>query len=308
MPLVSYDKPALTFEDQLDQLIRRGLVVEDRARALSVLERVSYYRLSAYWHPFRRPTESGVPSDDFVKGTSFDRAVVLYELDRELRVLFFDAIERVEIALRTAVTYALGHAFGAFAHMDAKNFESPRAFDHAEWLVALRKESERAKETFVEHYRQKYEGFPKLPIWMASELIAFGTLSKLFAMMPADQKSTIAKQWGFSAGDAESFIHALSHIRNICAHHGRLWNRVLGVRPKFPNGQGRWPEQIDNSRVYFLLYLLRHVTRTDERCDAWAMRLFDLLDRQASGILRAMGAPEDWRAHPLWSDVKAARL
>ena len=48
-----YDRPWLSFEDQLKQLEERGLGVTDRASAVSYLDRVGYYRLNGYWYPFR---------------------------------------------------------------------------------------------------------------------------------------------------------------------------------------------------------------------------------------------------------------
>jgi len=41
-------KPFLTYQQQLDLLKSRGLVVHDDEKALSTLRSISYYRLSAY--------------------------------------------------------------------------------------------------------------------------------------------------------------------------------------------------------------------------------------------------------------------
>ena len=108
-----YTKPALTLEQQLSLAQSRGLAVTNRKVALTTLERISYYRLSAYWHPFKKA------DDTFESGATFEAALALYEYDRRLRLLLLDAIERFEIALRTVVTYTLAHAYGPFAHDDA---------------------------------------------------------------------------------------------------------------------------------------------------------------------------------------------
>ncbi len=116
-----YDKPALTFDEQLALLQQRGLHVPDTARARHWLQRVSYYRLSAYFLPFKH-------GELFRAGTDFDDVAGLYVFDRKLRLLVLDAIERIEVAMRTAVTYEVGHRFGAFGHTDPANF-SPH-FEH----------------------------------------------------------------------------------------------------------------------------------------------------------------------------------
>lgn len=108
---MNYSKQALSFPDQLAQLQRRGLTIVDQGRALQWLQRVSYYRLSAYFLPFK-------DSENFRPGTEFNDIAGLYIFDRKLRLLMLDAIERIEVALRTSVTYEIGHAYGPFELFD----------------------------------------------------------------------------------------------------------------------------------------------------------------------------------------------
>lgn len=107
---MQYKKSALTFAEQLAQLQKRGLAVEDSELAMRYLERVGYYRLMGYLYPFRKTA-----SDDFAADTSFEAAVELYEFDQKLHGLVLDAICHIEVAVRTAVTYDMGHAYGPFA-------------------------------------------------------------------------------------------------------------------------------------------------------------------------------------------------
>lgn len=93
-----FDKPPFTYEQQLDQLIQRGMQCTDRNKALHYLAHLNYYRLAAYWRPF----EKGNADHRFQPDTSFDDALNLYVFDRELRLLVMDAIERVEVSVRTA--------------------------------------------------------------------------------------------------------------------------------------------------------------------------------------------------------------
>ncbi len=105
-----YDKPALSYREQLDLLRQRGLRVAQSREAEEFLSRVSYYRISTYFMPFQPER------DRFAKGSTFDGIVELYQLDEELRNGFFAALAPVEISLRTRFVYAMSHGWGAFAH------------------------------------------------------------------------------------------------------------------------------------------------------------------------------------------------
>jgi abortive infection bacteriophage resistance protein len=104
MPRVPYVKPALSLTDQLTQLKKRGLKVEDEGRALHLLESISYYRLSGYWYPMlEMPKENHV----FKPNSSFDSAFKIYCFDKELRKIILTEIEKIEIAVRSKMIYIL---------------------------------------------------------------------------------------------------------------------------------------------------------------------------------------------------------
>ncbi|EPX63883.1 hypothetical protein D187_005013 [Cystobacter fuscus DSM 2262] len=288
-----YTKPALTFDQQLAQLEGRGLRVGDRNLAISALGRISYYRLSAYWHPFKRPDKT------FESGATFEEALKLYEFDRRLRLTVLDAIERVEILVRTLVTYTLGHGHGAFAHTKASSFDS--AFRHSDWYSEVSKEVARAKETFLEHYGATYDGFPDVPIWMASEVMSLGTLSKMFKGMRHPDQSAVTSSWKVHRIVAQSWLHTLSYVRNVCAHHARLWNRELAIKPMLPKHQPEW-NTLNNGRVYSVLCILQRLVQSDPDGTGWAQKVVGLLT-ELNGLprwQRAMGVPTNWNTQVFW--------
>jgi abortive infection bacteriophage resistance protein len=293
-----YTKPALTFDQQLAQLEARGMRVGDRDFAINALGRISYYRLSAYWHPFKQPDRT------FEPGTNFEEALKLYEFDRRLRLMVLDAIERVEVLVRTRVTYTLGHEYGAFAHTKASSFDS--TFKHSDWYNELSKEIARAKETFLEHYGATYDGFPDVPIWMASEVMSLGTLSKMFKGMRHPDQSTVTSSWHVHRHVAQSWLHTLSYVRNVCAHHGRLWNRDLAIKPILPKHQPEW-STLHNRRVYSVLCILRRLTQPNPDGDGWAQEVVGLLT-ELNAIprwQRAMGVPANWATQVFWKQPRA---
>lgn len=287
-----YPKQALSFPDQLAQLQQRGLQVLDHDRALHWLQRVSYYRLSAYFLPFK-------DGESFRPGTEFNDIAGLYIFDRKLRLLLLDAIERIEVALRTAITYEISHAYGPFGHTEPTNF-SP-TFNHEKFMAELSTEERRAKETFATHFRRKYADESHLPVWMATELLSFGTVSMLYGALQPAIKRKIASEYGVPDRHFASWLHALSYIRNVCAHHKRLWNRQLAIKPQLPSRSLAWPHDVpDNGRPYCILVLLQHMLKiVSPRCH-WRTRLFELFDAHPDVDLSAMQVPTDWRRLAVW--------
>ncbi|MCY1029859.1 Abi family protein [Corallococcus sp. BB11-1] len=271
------------------------MLVANRDHALAALGRISYYRLSAYWYPFRNADSS------FEPGTTFEKVLELYEFDRRLRLVVLDAIERVEILARTLITYTMGHGHGAFAHTDPSNFTA--GFSHDAWHQELLKEIGRAKEKFLEHFQTNYVGFPNVPIWMASEVMSLGTLSKMFKGMQTKDQQEALKSWNVHQSVAESWLHSLSYVRNVCAHHGRLWNRELAIRPLVPKRATDWPA-LNNKRIYAILCVLRQLTRSAHGGEAWAGSVRNLLAGMNGKPrwLNSMGVPPQWATQSFWRD------
>lgn len=310
---MAYDKPWRSYQDQLVQLTRRGLIVTEPENALNYLERIGYYRLSGYWYPFRVLRDADrVILDDFKSEASFQSAVDLYVFDKKLRLLVLDALERIEIALRVDISHTLGEK-NPFAHIKpeflANKFttkvnKKTGLTEHAQWLKNHDGLIKRSKEKFIEHNKDKY-GLP-LPIWIACEIWDFGTLSKLFSGMKPDDKNAIASKYGVSEGRIfESWLRSLNYLRNVCAHHSRLWNRNIIDQPKLPKvGEVSWIDPFQGSahflaRPFLLLCIAKHLLNIINPSSTWGQRLKDLLsefpDLQSLGLnLAGMGAVEGW--------------
>lgn len=296
---VPYTKPALTFEQQLDLLTERGLVIPDRAAAAAILSQISYYRFSAYCLTFKDD------NDCFHPGTTWDVVLNLYDFDRELRLALMDGLERVEVGLRTAITYTLAHTYGAFGHHDPANFRPQ--FRHGQWLDKLTDEIQKSHEKFIGHFGEKYDGFPRLPIWMESEVMSFGSLSRLYEGMKDLDQQQVSRPFGLPHYVLRSWLRSLHFIRNLCAHHSRLWNRELPVAPTMPKRKHGWPpEDIPNNRRLFaVLIMLGHLL--DRPClgDGWRRRVTDIL-KPVAGVERfrlSMGLPEGWQGHRRWNVI-----
>jgi len=277
-------------------LIARGLRVDDRAGALQIIRRINYYRLSGYWHPFKNP------DDTFKPDASFEKAIEFYQFDRELRLAVMDMLERVEVGIRCSMSNYLALKYGTYCHEDARNF-SP-AFEHAKWLHDLHVDTDRSKEKFIDHFRNDYIEYPILPVWVAAEVMSFGTLSFMYKGLNGFDQAELAKPFGVNKVVVQSWLHTLAFVRNICAHHSRLWNRELSVAPKFPYVQSWKPPAIPNPKaVYSVLCILRHLSVGEPCGDKWRMQTVGLLERWDAEPRwrKAMGIPVDWKSSVFWS-------
>ena len=321
--MTTFDKPAQSIDQHLDTLRQRGLAILDEARARHYLGNISYYRLSAYTRPFYRP---GQTDHIFLDGTSFDDALHLYVFDRELRLLLLDAIERLEVALRAQLTNTLAEHHGPHGYLDATLFDT--RYDHG-WLINRLDNEAKAREveTFLAHYRSKYTAAPpQPPIWMAVELLTFKEVSILFAhLRQAKDTQRIEVHFGWKFPLLKSWFRSLSDLRNVCAHHGRVWNREFGSRPEMPKKiPAHWPavpEAITTGahghpaqtlnprrRLYLQLVVIEALMQVVSPESRWAERLVHLLDRYPKVSRPHMGFPPDWDTEGFWkAAVEAAR-
>lgn len=326
---MAYAKPWLSTEQQLDQLIVRGLQVSDRCKALEHLQRIGYYRLSAYWYPLRervpfcaldsrarKPKKVRTETralDDFRDGASFQQAAELYIFDKQLRLLALDALERVEIALRVDISHTLGQ-LDPFAYLDPQWFHHSFGRDldpetgltaHHRWLGKHAQLIARSQEEFVQHNCRHY-GLP-LAIWVACEVWDFGTLSTLYDGMRESEQDAISRRYGIDNGRIfASWLRSLNYLRNVCSHHCRLWNRNIVRIPALPDGKTLpWAARFDGNnlraRCFVLLCMTGHLLRTIHPESSWAQRLAAHLhsfpEQTTQGIsLKSMGVPDGWEA------------
>lgn len=313
-------KPWRSFADQLQQLQDRGLQVDDPAAALDYLERLGYYRLSGYWYPLRAidPAASAaqgkaVRLDTFAPGSRFEDVVRLYVFDKKLRLLALDALERIEMAVRVDVAHLLGqrnpsaHENPACLHgnftkkLIAKGPDAGKT-QHQVWLAKYHAMLSRArKEPFVAHHQQQYG---TLPIWAAIEVWDFGLLSKLFAGMRHADQQTIAALYGAPNGQAfAQWLRSLNFIRNVSAHHSRLWNiNVLEVSAV----PATWPSQLNSARPFFYFCLMQLLLGVICPNSSWGQRFKTLLESDFPAVanhqisLSELGAFPGWEGWALW--------
>lgn len=313
-------KPWLSLVDQLQLLKDRGMRVDNSEAALNYLKRLGYYRLSGYWYPMRKidrvaSVKEGraIRENFFVTGSHFEDVVRLYVFDKKLRLLALDALERIEMAVRVEVAHLLGQRdplahekpeclHGNFARRLQRKGRHKGRTKHEVWLDRYKELQRRARrEPFVVHHRENYG---QLPIWVAIEVLDFGALSRLFAGMTYADQQAIANLYGAPTGVAfAQWLRSLNFIRNVSAHHGRLWNiNVLEPSP-VPKG---WSLELKNSRPFFYFCLIQQLMKVICPNSSWGTRLKILLNEEFPVVgnrqlsLKDLGVVKNWEDWELW--------
>lgn len=216
-------KKATTYDEQLEILRNRGAIIADDVFCKQKLAEINYYRLTAYFLPFRQEDGS------YVEGTSFHRVYRIYEFDRKLRRILFAAVEEVEIYLRAKFAYFHAQKYGPLGYLDAGNFSAQHQSDKFNENIE-REIQNNSKALFVKHHLTKYNG--EFPIWVIVELFTLGMISRFYADLTTVDKKELAKSlYSTIPKNLISWLRCVTDLRNICAHYGRLYYRIFTASP-----------------------------------------------------------------------------
>ena len=283
----------------LVQLLKsRGLEITDEEKAQHYLSHIGYYRLSAYMYPLLSfPKEQHL----FKPGASFNRVMMLYRFDKKLRLLLFNEIEKIEIAVRCAiVSFGTDIIGNPFWMTDAVNFSNPHKFNRS--LHLIDDELYHTKEDFINHFKKTYTNqYP--PAWMLTEILPFGVITNIYSNIKDKKiKKRIAQSFGLQVAPFESWLTIIGVTRNTCCHHARIWNRTFSIRATMPIRMSRpWISlPADSLKVYFdmciIKYFLDIISPNNDMLD----KMNDLFSKFPEVDLAALGFPADWRNEPLW--------
>jgi len=268
----SFSKPFLTIEEQIKS---RGMKFRNEEKAKKYLENLNYYRLGGYWLIFEKNHEK----HEFYENIYFEDIVNLYLFDRDLRLLFLDAIEKIEISIRSKLAYHLAKKFGSHAHLKPEIFLS--SLNYSKTLIKLKSELDRnKKEVFIKHHFEKYnEELP--PIWVSVEVMTMGQVSNWFSNIKNRKyRQIIAKSYNLDEKILSSFLHHLTVIRNMSAHHSRLWNKKFTIDfilPNFPKELNEKFNYQSKKYLYNTLVMCDYLLNIIDENNNWKKRLDDLI-------------------------------
>lgn len=329
-----FTKPALTVEEQLQLLKDRGLSIMDDKRATRFLEVVSLFRLSPYMRPFQH---TGNPDHHFQEGATLRQIVTIYRFDSALRNLVMEALERVEVATRACISNHMAPKYGAHWYLDNTRFS--QRYDHPRLITELQTKlneerrhfareqrriqesrardeqkaqriEHRKRDNYARFYALTYDNPALPPSWAMLEELSLGTLSRLYQGIARDNdRKQIARRFNLPQEVLGSWLHTLTFVRNICAHHSRLWNRELSVIPRLPRDE-KWnlprvgvAQPLPGKRLFVVLLMLSYMMSHISPDNHWKQHLQELLDEYPDIPQGAMGFTKNWQQHPIWSGI-----
>ncbi|MCY1532105.1 Abi-like protein [compost metagenome] len=300
-----YNKTALTINEQIDRLKNRGLTISTNDNVEHFLSQISYYRLAGYWWPMQaEPKEAHI----FKPNSKFSDVIALYNFDRELRIIVFDAIEKIEISLRTKLIYHLSHEFNPWWFQQLEIYQN--VSEAIKTLSNLDEEIERSKDAFIKEHKKKHRDdlrFP--PSWKSLEMTSFGALSKIYGNLKntITSKDTIAKEFGLvNHTFLPSWLQSIAQIRNYCAHHSRLWNKNLPGRPKLLSAPPfAWianiPKENEFSMLYIHLCCIKYLLNSIQPQNNLKPQLAALFIKYPNVDPKALGMKPGWEIEQLWT-------
>ncbi|MBQ9204384.1 MAG: Abi family protein [Prevotella sp.] len=290
---IPFQKPYTSAHDLVSLLQTRGLTINDSTKAERYLEFIGYYRLSAYMYPLLQ-----IPKEQhrYKPDTSFDQVMMLYRFDKKLRLLIFNEIEKIEVAVRSAIVNIGSEMTGnPFWMTDSSHFIDSGKFRHTMDLIDA--ELRRSREDFIVHFKQTYsDAYP--PAWMLAEVLPFGVITNIFSNIKVARiKKNIARRFGLQVAPFESWLTIVTLTRNSCCHHARVWNKQNTIRPMLPNWMvGCWITlPTDALRIYFNLCIIKYFLDIISPQNDMKAKIDTLLANYPAIDTAAMGFPREIR-------------
>ncbi|WNY27888.1 hypothetical protein MmiEs2_00660 [Methanimicrococcus stummii] len=295
---MQYSKPSYSVQNQIERLKGKGLQFEKEYEAESFFQYNNYYRWKGYAYHFQ---DHNALNSLFTKTTHFETITEIYNFDRELRSLIFSSIETIEIALKAQIIYQYSLVYGSHWYLNPDLFRDKRMY--LDSMKVLFGEVSGSKEMFIGHYLNKYNDPSLPPVWSCLEIVSFGYMSKFFKNLKGGNcKKDVAQMFGLADPNIlDNWIQCISVLRNICAHHGRLWRRkFLPVTiPKNPSKC--FVNDIGSPfDLYAPICCIKYLSDRINPNNDFKEKLKILLNKYPSIDTKYLGFPLDWKQEMFW--------
>lgn len=294
-----FTKSPFNTADHIELLIKRGLEISNKDRTAYYIDSIGYYRLTGYMYPFQQNTNN----QEFKKNVSFEIILDHYKFDKKLRFLLLDAIERIEIFLRSGLSNSMALTYGAHWYLDSTHFLKEDL--HSKMITSISSYCDEANELFIKSYQKKYTEPALPPAWMIMETLTFGGLSSLFENLRlTEEKRKLCLKIGTVEPILKSWLKSINFVRNCCAHHSRLWNRKLPLKPQMPSRKGKeilqQMNEDTNKRMYGILSCMVFILSNINPSCKFKTKLKKLFSEYPDVNIQWMGFPSNWEEEPLW--------
>ena len=278
------------------------MLFRDEVSAVHFLENISYYRLKGYWWDMQSDKVNHI----FKPESWFEDVLNRYNFDRHLRLILFDAIERIEIALRAKMIYHLSLNYGGLWYLNSILFDDLNK--HKQHIADLRDEFNRSQEIFIKDQKLRYPN-SDADAWKILEVASFGTISKLYKNLKHQlpEKAGIANGMGLNLhSELSSWLEAIAYIRNIIAHHSRLWNRNMVKKPidNLNNSIGKWftnsLNPVQSKKPFLIISCMLYLCNEVSPNHQIKTQLLKLFNSNPTIPVYKSGFLNNWQNEPIW--------
>lgn len=304
-------KPFMTYDQQLQKMRDKHLIISDGDSAKDTLRRIGYFSLvSGYKDLFKNPT-----TRDYRDGTTFQDIVALYQFDESLRELTLRHLLHIEQHLRSALSFAFCDNFGdnQAAYIDPNNYDIGKPKNKAEIQRLIKKYllpllTLKTDHPYIEHHKRVHQN---VPLWVLVNAMTFGTLSKMYSLSKPQIQSAISQEFAaINEKQLGQILKVLTAFRNVCAHGERLFSYRCARHeiPDLPLHKKltiprKGSQYICGKRDYFSVMLTFRYLLPNEEFLAYKGHLSQLLARaikrnqqiSEAELLEIMGLPSNWK-------------
>ena len=297
---IQFDKTYTHPFEIISLLKDRGLNIGDSGRAEHYIRNIGYYRLSAYLYPLLQIPKA---AHRYKAGSTFQDALNLYRFDKKLRLLLFNEIEKVEIALRSALANIVAEETGnVFWMTDVAMFANADKYKRTMALVD--KELKSSKEEFILHFKEKYsDAYP--PAWILVEILPLGVVTRIYENLADNAlRKKVAARFSLPVPVFISWMTIITLTRNTCCHHARVWNKENPITPMIAKKPSRpWISTlVSPNRTFFDICIIKWFVDIVSPNNDMKGHLKQLLADFPMIDIKAMGFPVNWQEEPLWRE------
>ena len=225
----------------------------------------------------------------------------MYRFDMHLRLLMFNEIEKIEVAVRSAIVNITSRETGnPFWMTDSTCFYDANTFVKTKQLIDA--ELAKSREDFIEHFRNTYSD-PYPPAWMLAEILPLGVLTRIYNNIKSNQiRKKIAQEFSLGVPVFNSWMTIITVASNNCGHHARVWNRTFALQVLTQRRMNQpWITlSVNQKKVYFSLCIIKYFLNIISPNNDMKAKIDTLLAEFIEIDIAAMGFPRGWKNEPLW--------
>lgn len=291
--IISRMKPFLRVEQQIEKLRANGLTLtgEDADAARQLLLDHNYYRLSGYFRYFQVNPLAG--DNRFTSQTTFGKVRRAYELDQELAEHLRRGLATFEVVFRSRLAYQMAESSGPDSYLTEGIYLDDKPAPRAKLLKDIHQDLARSEERFVQHHQTRGA---TLPIWAAVEVLSLGTTSKMYGLIKDVEGvyKPVAQRFGISHRQSRRFFRAMTVLRNVCAHHGRIWNRNHGIDIEAPpQARTDGPSDMYRNTPWAWIVTLGHIVDHARGDTRYSDSLWDFIETTPEWFVDGLTFPAD---------------